>query len=302
MTVIVFGSINLDLVTTVDRIVRPGETVSGHSFNTYPGGKGANQALAAHLSGADVTFVGKVGDDDFAHQVLGFLGEQGLSLDHITRSESETTGIGLIQVEQDTGENAIVVAPGANHDFTNADLAGITINVGDIAVAQFEVPMAQNTTFFKRAKEAGAVTLLNPAPMIPGGEAMLDLTSVLVVNETELAMLSGRGIFEDSSIHDINAAALNCRRHDNQTIVVTLGGRGVLAVGDGYPIRIVGREVEPVDTTGAGDCFVGCLAQSLDAGLDMKAALTRANVAASISVTKPGAASSLPGGDAIDAA
>jgi ribokinase len=248
-------------------------------------------------------FVGKVGNDDFGGQVLNLFEEHGLDINHITRSKTHATGIGLIQVEQATGENAIVVAPGANHDFTDADLSGIQLKPDDVVVAQFEVPMARNETLFRRARDMGTMTVLNPAPMMPGGDAVLDMTSVLVVNETELAMLSGRGITEDSSIHDVNAAALNCRRHENQTVVVTLGERGVLAVDSGgRAIRVPGHSVQAVDTTGAGDCFVGCLAQALAAGLDMKTAITRANLAASISVTVPGAASSLPTANQIDAA
>ncbi len=299
--VIIFGSINMDLVAGVDRIVRPGETVTGLSYENHPGGKGGNQALAAHLAGGHVVFLGKVGHDAFGQQMLDFYVGHGLSTTRISNSKDKPTGTALIQVEHDSGENAIVVIPGANHDFADHDVDQVELEHGDVVVAQFEVPLQQIEALFRRARAIGAVTMLNPAPMTSCSHRLIDLVDVLIVNETELAALTGLNVAENSSLTQLVTAARSARREPAQTVVVTLGAKGLVALVEDDTVHVPGRDVHPVDTTGAGDCFVGCLAQGLSAGMPLPAALSRATDAASLSVTRHGAASSLPTAEQIDA-
>ena len=295
--VVVFGSINIDLVAGVTRIATPGETVAGHSFATFPGGKGGNQALAAHLAAggeATVVLVGKVGDDALGRQLLDFYRQQGLSTDLIARSAGQPTGTALIQVERGSGQNAIVVVAGANGDFTADEMAAVPLQAGDILLSQFEVPLACIAALFRRGRGLGTVNMLNPAPAKPIDQGLLGLVDVLVPNETELAALAGAAVTAASPDEEIAAAARRLVTRADQKVVVTLGPRGALAVVGENILRVPGRPVTPVDTTGAGDCFVGTLAAALARGQPFAAALATANVAASLSVEREGAGTSMP--------
>lgn len=295
--VVVFGSINMDLVAGVTRIAAPGETVAGHSFATFPGGKGGNQALAAHLAAggeATVVLVGKVGDDALGRQLLDFYRQQGLSTDLIARSAGQPTGTALIQVERGSGQNAIVVVAGANGDFTADEMAAVPLQAGDILLSQFEVPLACIAALFRRGRGLGTVNMLNPAPAKPIDQGLLGLVDILVPNETELAALAGAAITAASPDEEIAAAARRLVTRADQKVVVTLGPRGALAVVGENILRVPGRPVTPVDTTGAGDCFVGTLAAALARGQPFAAALATANVAASLSVETEGAGTSMP--------
>jgi ribokinase len=287
--VVVFGSINMDLVAGVERISRPGETVPGLSFATFPGGKGGNQALAAHLAGGAVHLLGKVGDDPLGHELLDFYRARGLPVDGIALSAAQPTGTALIQVERASGENSIVVVPGANGDFAPGEMDGVEVAAGDVVLSLFEVPLDCIARLFERARGAGATTVLNPAPAKPADPALLGAVDVLVVNETELAFFSGAEVSEASGEDAIAAAARSLAVSGDQTVVVTLGVRGTLAVRGAETIRVPGRRVQAVDTTGAGDCFVGTLAAS------------SANAAASLSVQREGAGPSMPSADEIEA-
>ncbi len=216
--VIVFGSINMDLVAGVEKISRPGETVAGLSFATFPGGKGGNQALAAHLSGARVVLLGKVGDDPLGHELLDFYRARGLPVDRIALSAAQPTGTALIQVEKASGENSIVVVPGANGDFAPGDMDGVELAPGDVVLSQFEVPLECIARLFARARAAGALAILNPAPAKPAEPGLLRNVDVLVVNEPELAFFSGTEVTEASA--------------DKQTVPrrgVTVRRQGILA-------------------------------------------------------------------------
>lgn len=295
--VVVFGSINMDLVAGVTRIAAPGETVAGYSFATFPGGKGGNQALAAHLAAggeATVVLVGKVGDDALGRQLLDFYRQQGLSTDLIARSAGQPTGTALIQVERGSGQNAIVVVAGANGDFTADEMAAVPLQAGDILLSQFEVPLACIAALFRRGRGLGTVNMLNPAPAKPIDQGLLGLVDILVPNETELAALAGAAITAASPDEEIAAAARRLVTRADQKVVVTLGPRGALAVVGENILRVPGRPVTPVDTTGAGDCFVGTLAAALARGQPFAAALATANVAASLSVEREGAGTSMP--------
>ncbi len=295
--VVVFGSINMDLVAGVTRIAAPGETVAGYSFATFPGGKGGNQALAAHLAAggeATVVLVGKVGDDALGRQLLDFYRQQGLSTDLIARSAGQPTGTALIQVERGSGQNTIVVVAGANGDFTADEMAAVPLQAGDILLSQFEVPLACIAALFRRGRGLGTVNMLNPAPAKPIDQGLLGLVDILVPNETELAALAGAAITAASPDEEIAAAARRLVTRADQKVVVTLGPRGALAVVGENILRVPGRPVTPVDTTGAGDCFVGTLAAALARGQPFAAALATANVAASLSVEREGAGTSMP--------
>jgi ribokinase len=303
--VVVFGSINMDLVAGVTRIAAPGETVAGHSFASYPGGKGGNQALAAHHAAggeANVLLVGKVGDDALGRQLLAFYRQHGLAIDLVARSAGRPTGTALIQVERETGQNSIVVVAGANGDFTPEEMAAVPVQAGDILLSQFEVPLNCIAALFRRGRSLGTVNILNPAPAKPMAGELLDLVDILVPNETELAALAGVAVTESSPDDVIAAAARRLAASPNQKIVVTLGPRGALAVAGAETLRVPGRPVAPVDTTGAGDCFVGTLAAALARGQAFADSLATANAAASLSVQREGAGTSMPTAKEIAAA
>ncbi len=295
--VIVLGSVNRDLVLEVREHPRPGETVAAADLQQYPGGKGANQAVAASRAGAKTLLVGATGDDGFGSSMRAFLEGEGLDLGHLRRIPGRPTGVAIITVDA-RGENAIAVAAGANAALTAEDAQAIGFWSDDHVVAQFEVPEAFVVAGFEKAKAAGAVTILNPAPMKtlandkPLTEEVMALCDILILNETELEIASG--VSDLGEIAAIEAAARRLAGGQSRTVIVTLGKRGCLAVHPGGSLRIAGEKADVLDTTGAGDCFVGVFAASLAEGLGLRAALTRANQAASISVTRRGAASSMP--------
>lgn len=288
--VIVLGSINRDLVVSVMNHPRPGETVSATGLVEFPGGKGANQAVAARRAGAEVALVGAIGTDGFGTAMRDFLASEDLDLSGLRLVENRPTGIALITLDAQ-GENSIVVVPGANEAPDAGDAARLTFSPGDHVLAQFEVPDAFIEAGFRLARARGARTILNPAPMKPLTPALLDLTDVLVLNEHELELASGRrGLVNEADI----AAAARALAGPGRNVIVTLGARGALAEGSDGPIRAAGERVDAVDTTGAGDCFVGNLAAALAEGLTLAAAMQRAGRAAAISVTRRGAAVSMP--------
>lgn len=303
--VVVFGSLNMDLVAGVKRIAAPGETVPGLSLDRFPGGKGANQALAAHKAwgpGGAVRLFGKLGGDPLGAELLAFYRAEGLAVDGIAVSAAAPTGTALIQVERDSGQNAIVVVPGANADFAPKDMAAVEVREGDILLSQFEVPLDCILALFQRGRNLGAVTLLNPAPAKPIHEALLAAVDIFVLNEPELAVLTGTDVTEDSPDREIEGAARALVSAEGQSVVVTLGPRGALAVREERSYRVPGRPVAAVDTTGAGDCFVGTLAAALAQGRGFEDALATANAAAALSVQRRGAGPSMPTAEEIAAA
>lgn len=290
---IVLGSTNIDILATMVKAPRAGETVNGETVQLMPGGKGLNQAVAARQQGAVVAFAGRVGQDPFGDQVLAFLKEKGVDAT-LTRSADLATGNALILVDG-KGENRIVVIPAANQAITAEDAAGIAIAPGDIVVSQFEVPRPAIAALFARARAAGARTVLNAAPALDDAPAPLwQDTDILIVNETELGHFAGKDLAEDAAEDEIIAAARQLIHRPDQTIITTLGSRGALAVTAESQIMVPGRKVVAVDTTGAGDCFVGSLAARLAAGDDLAAAMRYANVAASIACSRVGTGTAMP--------
>jgi ribokinase len=290
--VFVAGSINMDVVATAERHPALGETVAGKEVLYCPGGKGANQAVAASKLGAATTLIGRLGKDAFGRELRAFLADQGIDLCLVRDTADAHTGTAIITLAN--AENTIVVVPGANDLVTPDDVASAVLGEDDIAVSQFEIPQATISAFFRRARAAGASTMLNPAPARALDAELLDLVDILVLNETELALLARvtlSGSDDDTRFAD---AARSLQRREDQIICVTLGERGLVALVDGKLLIIPGRKVEAVDSTGAGDCFVGALAARLADNQPVRSALEYANVAASICVQRLGAAPSMP--------
>jgi len=283
-TVLVIGSINADLVVTLDRLPEAGETVTGGRFARHGGGKGANQAVAAARAGARVRFAGAVGDDDFGAAAIEQLTAEGVDVGAIARLDGEATGVALIAVDRE-GRNQIAVASGANARVDGALVAraleAAALAPGDVVLLGFEVPDAAVVAGARAAAEAGARAILNPAPArdLPGG--LLGHGVLLTPNGLEAAALTGET--------EPAAAARVLARRTSRPVVVTAGADGaVLADGDRM-VEIAAPEVEVVDTTGAGDAFNGVLAAGLAAGRGVEEAARRAVEAASASVRRAGA-------------
>ena len=290
--VVVAGSINMDVVATAERHPRVGETVAGHEVLYFPGGKGANQAVAACKLGAPTTLIGRLGADAFGAQLRTFLAEQGVDISLVRETAAAHTGTAIITVAN--ADNTIVVVGGANAHVSADEVASAPLARGDVAVSQFEIPLATIAAFFARARAAGAATLLNPAPAIAFDRALLGLVDILVLNESELGALAGVELHQADGDAKFIDAARRLRANATQIICVTLGRRGALALLGDTPHHTPGYEVPVVDTTGAGDCFVGALAARLADGATVRDGLSYANLAASVCVQRMGAAVSMP--------
>jgi ribokinase len=290
--VFVAGSINMDVVATAERHPQVGETVAGQAVLYFPGGKGANQAVAAARLGAPTTLIGRLGRDTFGDELKAFLASQGVDLSFVRQTAEAHTGTAIITIAN--ADNTIVVIPGANGLVSADDVVAPTLAKGDIAVSQFEIPQPAITAFFQRAAATGATTILNPAPASKFSRELLDLVDILVLNETELGLLAGLELRDSDDYIRFIAAAESLQARPDRIICVTLGKRGVLALVGGELVIVPGHFVKAVDTTGAGDCFVGALAAQLAQSASVRDALEYANKAASICVQRMGAAPSMP--------
>ena len=287
----VFGSINMDLIATTDRLPEPGETVAGKSFATAAGGKGANQALAARRAGSAVHMAGAVGRDAFAEPALALLDQAGVDLSAVSHVEGPT-GTALILVGG-TGENMIAVVPGANGavDERQARAAVEAMSPGDVLMLQLEVPAAAVEAALQAAKAKGVSSILNTAPLTAEAARLAKLADVVITNETEFELLTGRADLQPAKRED---ALQKMNAQTGQTFIITLGAEGVIAARDGRLHRAQGLAIQPVDTVGAGDTFCGYLAAGLDSGLAFGEALHRAAVAGSLACLQPGAQPSIP--------
>ena len=290
--VFVAGSINMDVVATADRHPKIGETVAGTAVHYFPGGKGANQAVAAAKLCAPAILIGRLGTDAFGQQLRMFLSQQGVDLAFVKDTADVHTGTAVITIAD--ADNTIVVVAGANALVSAEDIAAPVLAKDDVAVSQFEIPQATIAAFFKRARAVGATTILNPAPAIACEAELLDLVDILILNETELGFLTNTALHGSDDHARFIAAARSLPAAQNSILCVTLGKRGVLALVGDEVVTIAARAVQAVDTTGAGDCFVGALAAQLAGGKAIRDALAYANAAASICVQRMGAAPSMP--------
>ncbi len=283
--VVVVGSINEDLVVTADRLPGPGETVAGTGVTRSGGGKGANQAVAAARAGAEVLMVGCVGFDDAGGRMVDDLDGSGVGVDDVIEVR-EVTGQAIVVVA--AGENTIVVVPGANDHVSPEQVEAVPLGAGDVVVAQHEIPVGTTAAAFARARDLGATTVLNPAPAAPVAPDLLALVDHLVVNEHEVEAVLGVAAAE--LVADRPGARSRLQAAAGATVHLTLGAEGVLVLPpSGEDLAVPGRTVEVVDSTGAGDCFVGTLAAGLAAGASLADAVERANAAAGRSVTRRGA-------------
>ena len=293
----VFGSINVDLVCRVAKSPLPGETVLGSDYQLIPGGKGANQALAARRAGAEVRLVGAIGDDDIGKTALIELEPAGVDLTSVAHRHG-TTGVAIITVN-DKGENTIVVSPGANATATASQVPANAFSPGDTLLLQMEVPYEESMKVARVAHGAGARVVLSVAPFTPLTPPELAPVSVIVVNEHEAADFARHVGLSARGDHAVVGAL--ARRLD-RTVIATLGPEGAMASGPEGLVRVPAIQVTPVDTTGAGDTFAGVLAAYLDQGADLKTAMARAAVAGSLACTKVGAQPSFPTRAEIEAA
>lgn len=292
MSVTVVGSLNEDVLVTVDRLPVRGETVIGDAVVLAPGGKGANQAAAAGHLGAAVHMVGRVGSDPAGERQVSALRAAGVDVSHVLTTAGVPTGSATIPVERHSGENLILVVPGANAALTDADVQVEPVRRAAVVLLQLEVPLP---TVEAAATAATGTVVLTPAPAAPLPRALLDRVEVLVPNEHELLALTGAVSGERS----LAALADLARTLGARAVVVTLGRRGALLVGDGPTVVQPPPVVTPVDTTGAGDCFSGALGVALAAGADLPESVRFAVAAASLSTAGRGARGALPDDEAV---
>ncbi len=287
----VVGSLNIDLVAYTSRVPGPGETIIGDRFQMGFGGKGANQAVMAARLGGRASMVGALGDDVYAEMTLGNLASQGVDAAHVARVEG-SSGVAPIWVEPD-GTNRIIVVPGANGRVDPDAAAAALRSIEQLAVVigQLEVPQRVTAEAFRVARELGAITILNPAPAAELDENLVTASDWIIPNEHELAILVGAN---DVDVEDDAQLAAFARRI-RPRLAITLGSRGAAVVGrDGHVERVPAVPVEAVDTTGAGDAFIGAFAYGLAAGLDEGVAIRLGIACASDSVTREGTQSSYP--------
>ena len=289
IAITVVGSINLDLIATVERLPAPGETVTGGDFGTAPGGKGANQALAARRAGAQVRMIGAVGKDAFAAEALSLLEEGGVDLSHVGRVHAPT-GTALILVDA-RGENVIAVVPGANKSVVPGDLAFAGLKKGEYMLLQQEIPLETVAVALRAAREAGAISVLNTAPFRAEAAPFIGEADYVVANETEFDLYADALSLPEGDRPRRMAAFAE---RTGRTLIVTLGADGVHAAAPGETLAVPAMKVKPVDTVGAGDTFCGYLAASLASGLPLEQALRRATAAASLACLKEGAQPSIP--------
>jgi len=289
--VVVCGSLNMDVVVQSKRRPATGETLLGATVSFLPGGKGLNQAVASIRLGVPTAMVGAVGNDAFANSLRGFLADNDVDSSGVREIDGPATGVAIIQVAEK--DNAITVASGANLHF-KAEMVRQEPRPGEVWVAQFETPIADTNTLLRRARAAGAHTVLNLAPFQPFPDSLLKRVDVAVLNEVELSQATRTSLNARSALRQVVAACEKMRLKGARTVVATLGGRGAVVVSADGAMEIPAFKAKVVDTTGAGDCFVGALAARMAQGATPREAARYASAAASCSVERLGAAPSMP--------
>lgn len=296
----VFGSFVVDLASRANHLPKPAETVIGSSFALGPGGKGSNQGVAAHRSGADITMITKVGDDVFGKVALDFYKKEGMNTDLIFVDKEKETGTALIMVDEVTGQNQILVVSGACGNITDEDLeiARPTIESSQILLTQLEVNLDATWKVIDMAHKAGVKVVLNTAPAQEVPDDVLKQVDLLTPNEVEASILSG---VEVVTPDDARKAADVFQTKGVDEIVITLGEQGAYVRSGSKDIVIPRRTVNAIDTTGAGDAFNGGLVTALAEGKNLFEAAEFANVVGALSVTKVGTAPAMPFRKEIDA-
>ena len=288
----VFGSFFEDLCGRGPYLPKPGETLIGTEFTYGPGGKGSNQAVAAARAGADVTMITKIGRDPYGEMVIDFYKEEGVDSGSVFIDEEKATGIALILVDENTGENSILVAPGACHNITMEDVESVKEKIADsdLLVVQMEVNMDATYRAIEIAYENDVTVIMNPAPAQPIEQRFLEMIDYITPNETEAEILTG---IRTDSMENIKKAAEKLYSMGIRNVLITLGKEGVYIKNETLDLMVPSYKVETVDTTGAGDAFNGCLAVGLLEGMELEEAARFANAGAALSVTKPGTAPSM---------
>ena len=290
--VCVVGSTNVDLTFRTPRLPQPGETLGGRAFQLGFGGKGANQAVMAARLGADVRMIGRVGRDVFGEGALRNYREQGVDTTFVLVDAEQPSGTAAIVVD-DAARNCIIVVPGANGRLTPEDVraGSLAIEAAHVLLAQLEVPIGATGEAFRIARAAGVRTVLNPAPAVDLPDELLRLTDLCIPNETEIEQLTGRPA---ATAEQAETAARLLLARGPGTVIVTLGAGGAMIVSPGTAEHIAAVAVDAVDTTGAGDAFIGSLAVFLGAGGSLRDAVRRANAVAALSVQRVGTQTSFP--------
>jgi ribokinase len=290
--ILVIGSANMDLVVSTERFPNPGETIFGKKFNMFPGGKGANQAVCCAMLGSKTLFIAKMGNDDFCKRISKNLEHAGVGLQYLLIDDEGSTGTALITVDK-TGENKIIVIPGSNMKLSPFDIdqKKNLFSEVKIAIAQLEIPTDTVIKAATLAKENEATFILNPAPAQELPEKLFSLVDYLTPNETELEILSGITINNETSIEKAARILLN---KGVKNVIVTIGVKGAFLINNERKEIFPTNKVKVVDTTGAGDAFNGALAFALSNGEEVDKAIHFANLVASHCITKMGAQSSMP--------
>ena len=290
--ILVIGSSNTDMVIKTSKLPAPGETILGGTFLMNPGGKGANQAVAASRLGGKVTFITKRGNDLFGNQAVGLLMREGIDTGYVVKDPQLPSGVALITVDE-AGENSIVVAPGCNGNLIIDDIPEDIFDDGkfEILLLQLEIPVETVEYTAIKANEKGLKVILNPAPAQPLSANLLKHVWLITPNETEAEILTGISI---SDISSAGEAATVLQKKGVKNVIITLGADGAYVKSESYTGMIPGITINAVDTTAAGDVFNGALAVALAEGKDLRDAVKFSNRAASISVTRMGAQASAP--------
>ncbi|CAM4322064.1 ribokinase [Paenibacillus endophyticus] len=289
---LVVGSINMDIVSTVSQFPLPGETIASVRTDFFPGGKGANQAVAAARAGADCGMIGAVGDDSFAAALLAALQQDGIATEQILRKPG-SSGFAIITVNEE-GENHIVLTAGANGQLTAEDAAAGAGNGADVfaVLLQNEIPWDTNFAVMSSAHSSGARVFYNPAPARAFPDHVFPLLHTLIMNETEAAVITGLAVNDE---HSAKASAEWALDKGVEEVIITLGAKGCFYLNkQGQAAAVSAFKVKPVDTTAAGDTFFGAYAAASADGLSAEDALTFAAAAAALAVTKQGAQASIP--------
>lgn len=290
MKILAAGSMNMDIVTRVHHHPSPGETISGINTNFFSGGKGANQAVAAVRSGAEVSMAGSLGDDFFGSEIIRLLSMDNISLTYV-QTGKETTGTALITID-DEGENNIILSKGANGDWEDSDLVGIDFTQYNAILLQNEIPWEMNALILEKASKLGVKTFFNPAPALQITKRYLSMIDVLILNEIEAKELTGIPI---DSVEEGYAAGEKLIQQGVSEVIITLGKQGSLYVdGNGQQILVPAFDVNTIDTTAAGDTFIGSFAAKYVSGWKIASSLRYASAAAALTVTTEGAQNSIP--------